>query len=40
MAYSLNVNVLIALLDAGHVQHEAAHAWFGQGGHAAWATSP
>jgi predicted nucleic acid-binding protein len=40
MAYLLDVNVLIALLDAGHVQHEAAHAWFGQVGHAAWATCP
>ena len=27
MAYLLDVNVLIALLGAGHVQHEAAHAW-------------
>ncbi|BCQ29093.1 PIN domain-containing protein (plasmid) [Caballeronia sp. NK8] len=40
MTYLLDVNVLIALLDAGHVQHEAAHAWFGQVGHAAWATCP
>jgi toxin-antitoxin system PIN domain toxin len=40
MAYLLDVNVLIALLDAGHVQHEAAHAWFGQVGHEAWATCP
>lgn len=30
----------IALLDAGHVQHEAAHAWFGRVGHTAWATCP
>lgn len=40
MTYLLDVNVLIALLDTGHVQHEAAHAWFGQVGHAAWATCP
>lgn len=40
MAYLLDVNVLIALLDAGHVHHEAAHAWFGSTGHAAWATCP
>ncbi|MDW3685781.1 PIN domain-containing protein [Cupriavidus sp. CV2] len=40
MTYLLDVNVLIALLDAGHVQHEAAHAWFGRVGHAAWATCP
>jgi toxin-antitoxin system PIN domain toxin len=40
MVYLLDVNVLIALLDAGHVQHEAAHAWFGRVGHSAWATCP
>ncbi|WP_179402061.1 TA system VapC family ribonuclease toxin [Burkholderia guangdongensis] len=40
MVYLLDVNVLIALLDAGHVQHEAAHAWFGRVGHAAWASCP
>jgi len=40
MAYLLDVNVLIALLDAGHVQHDAAHAWFGRVGQAAWATCP
>ena len=40
MTYLPDVNVLIALLDAGHVQHEAAHAWFGRTGHAAWATCP
>ncbi|MFT0172272.1 TA system VapC family ribonuclease toxin [Paraburkholderia mimosarum] len=40
MTYLLDVNVLIALLDAGHVQHEAAHEWFGRVAHAAWATCP
>lgn len=40
MHYLLDVNVLIALLDAGHVQHDAAHAWFGRVGQAAWATCP
>lgn len=40
MTYLLDVNVLIALLDSAHVQHEAAHAWFGRVGHAAWATCP
>jgi uncharacterized protein len=40
MTYLLDVNVLIALLDAGHVQHETAHAWFGRVGHTAWATCP
>ncbi|WP_321959013.1 TA system VapC family ribonuclease toxin [Burkholderia cenocepacia] len=40
MTYLLDVNVLIALLDPAHVQHEPAHAWFGRVGHAAWATCP
>lgn len=40
MTYLLDVNVLIALLDAGHVQHDAAHEWFGRSGQAAWATCP
>jgi toxin-antitoxin system PIN domain toxin len=40
MAYLLDVNVLIALLDVGHVQHEAAHAWFGRVAQTAWATCP
>ncbi|WP_245005153.1 TA system VapC family ribonuclease toxin [Paraburkholderia sacchari] len=35
-----DINVLIALLDAGHVQHEAAHESFGKFGYAAWATRP
>jgi toxin-antitoxin system PIN domain toxin len=38
--YLLDVNVLIALVDAAHVQHEAAHAWFESEGHRAWATCP
>ncbi len=38
--YLLDVNVLIALIDASHVQHDAAHDWFGQHGHEAWATCP
>jgi uncharacterized protein len=43
--YLLDVNVLIALIDPAHVQHDAAHAWFaaqgfGAGGRAAWATCP
>lgn len=40
VAYLLDINVLIALLDAGHVQHEAAHQWLGRVGHSAWATCP
>lgn len=38
--YLLDVNVLIALVDPAHVQHDAAHAWFAQHGHKAWATCP
>jgi toxin-antitoxin system PIN domain toxin len=38
--YLLDVNVLIALVDAAHVQHEAAHGWFAAVGHHAWATCP
>lgn len=39
--FLLDVNVLIALLDPAHVQHDAAHEWFAaaQGRHA-WATCP
>jgi toxin-antitoxin system PIN domain toxin len=38
--FLLDVNVLIALLDPGHVQHDAAHEWFAQRGRKAWATCP
>ena len=38
MTYLLDVNVLIALIDPAHIAHEAAHRWFGDSGHAAWAT--
>ena len=38
--YLLDVNVLIALVDPAHVQHDAAHNWFGRLGHLAWATCP
>ena len=36
--FLLDVNVLIALIDPAHVQHDAAHDWFGRLGHLAWAT--
>jgi toxin-antitoxin system PIN domain toxin len=36
----LDVNVLIALLDPAHVQHELAHGWFARAGHASWASCP
>lgn len=38
--YLLDVNVLIALLDPAHVQHEEAHAWFGREGKPCWASCP
>jgi hypothetical protein len=34
----LDVNVLIALFDAGHVHHETAHDWFADNRGAGWAT--
>ena len=39
-AFLLDVNVLIALVDPAHVAHDAAHDWFEQHGHKAWATCP
>jgi toxin-antitoxin system PIN domain toxin len=36
----LDVNVLIALIDPSHVQHDQAHEWFGRVGHKAFATCP
>lgn len=40
MIFLLDVNVLIALLDAGHVHHDRAHEWFAAEGYIAWATCP
>jgi uncharacterized protein len=39
-AYLLDVNVLIALVDPAHVQHDAAHDWFHRVGHKTFATCP
>ena len=39
-AFLLDVNVLIALVDPAHVQHDAAHDWFALRGHKSWATCP
>jgi len=36
----LDVNVLIALFDPGHVHHDVAHDWFAEDGKAGWATCP
>jgi len=38
--YLLDVNVLIALIDPAHVQHDRAHDWFAAQGRKAWATCP
>jgi uncharacterized protein len=38
--YLLDVNVLIALIDPTHVQHDRAHHWFSAQGKQAWATCP
>ena len=38
--FLLDVNVLIALVDPAHVQHEAAQDWFGRVGQASWASCP
>ena len=38
--YLLDVNVLIALIDPAHVQHDHAHDWFAATGKRAWATCP
>jgi uncharacterized protein len=40
MTYLLDVNVVIALIDPGHVQHDLAHDWFAREGLNAWATCP
>jgi len=34
----LDVNVLVALFDAGHPHHEVAHKWFGPNRNRGWAT--
>ncbi len=40
MIYLLDVNVLIALIDRNHVNHDVAHLWFADQGSTAWATCP
>jgi toxin-antitoxin system PIN domain toxin len=35
-----DVNVLVALFDPAHVHHIAAHEWFAEARHKAWATCP
>jgi hypothetical protein len=38
--FLLDVNVLIALIDPAHMQHDNAHNWFSAQGKRAWATCP
>jgi hypothetical protein len=38
--FLLDVNVLIALVDPAHVQHDQAHAWFSRVGRKHFATCP
>jgi len=38
--YLLDINLLLALSDPQHVHHDAAHRWFADTGHQAWATCP
>jgi uncharacterized protein len=40
MEFLLDANVLIALIDPAHVQHDTAHEWFAAQGRQAWATCP
>lgn len=40
MSFLLDVNVLIALIDPAHLQHDAAHDWFARQGRESWATCP
>lgn len=40
MTFLLDLNVLIALIDPGHVQHDTAHEWFSSKGKQSWATCP
>lgn len=38
--FLLDVNVLLALIDPAHLQHDRAHEWFAAVGRDAWATCP
>ena len=40
MTFLLDVNVLIALVDPVHVEHDATHEWFARKGKKSWATCP
>ena len=38
--FLIDINVLIALIDPAHVQHDRAHEWFAVSGRKAWASCP
>lgn len=38
--FLLDANVLIALIDPAHIQHDRAHEWFAAQGRHGWATCP
>jgi len=40
VTHLLDVNVLVALFDPGHLHHEAAHTWFPAARGSGWATCP
>ena len=40
MIFLLDVNVLIALIDPTHINHDIAHVWFAAEGGQCWATCP
>jgi hypothetical protein len=40
MIHLLDVNVLVALFDPGHLHHDAAHVWFAAVRASGWATCP
>lgn len=40
MAFLLDINVLIALMDPAHVVHGRAHEWFAASGSRSWASCP
>jgi uncharacterized protein len=40
VTFLLDINVVIALIDPAHLDHDAAHHWFEEHGSEAWATCP
>ena len=40
MTFLLDVNVLIALIDPAHIDHERAHGWFATTASQSWSTCP